>query len=203
LIINECVPKKKKTLLQTIYDKNNSKFTKDKENKKSDEIFWNNLYYNEQFTIDFPEKQKLFSKIKEWINEFYPREAKKRHILSFGFITNPAGQGNFQKWHIDYTDHTSNIFIPLTKCTLKNATQYVRGRRKMKMDEHQNFPDIYSTLEKEFSLGSTNGSIEVCQAVCFPFSILKLFPAVAHRGISNTESFDRVLFFSFNKHWEN
>ncbi len=44
--------------------------------------------------------------------------------------------------------------------------------------------------------------MQVSQLVCKPFSIVKLFPGVIHRGIANEESFDRVLFFvSTNTEW--
>jgi hypothetical protein len=43
---------------------------------------------------------------------------------------------------------------------------------------------------------------QVSQVVCKPFSILKLFPGVVHRGIANEEAFDRILFFiSTNTEW--
>lgn len=41
----------------------------------------------------------------------------------YGFISNPIGSKS-QKWHVDYSNAYSTIFIPLTRVTPENATQY-------------------------------------------------------------------------------
>jgi len=38
-------------------------------------------------------------------------------------------------------------------------------------------------------------SFKLCQTIVKPFSITKLHQSVVHRGIANTENFDRILFF--------
>jgi hypothetical protein len=106
-----------------------------------------------------------------------------------------------QKWHLDYTAETSNLFIPLTKMTCKNGTQYLRsphGKIKSKTIGHGNIthPDVFNYQDPHVLFDTEDTDhFEVCQVISQPFTIWKLFPECIHRGIANGEDYDRVMFF--------
>ncbi len=50
---------------------------------------------------------------------------------------------------MDYSLNASNIFIPMSTITHRNATQFVRGRPKTPMPVSQYYPEPHQLLELE------------------------------------------------------
>ena len=162
-----------------------------------DEISWLNLYTNGKFHKSF-ENSKLKNAMEEWtrnlVVENFPNESD-RVILSYGFLYAPKHGKTTQEWHIDYYKDVSNLFIPLSELTLKNATQFIRGPlnyvRTHNIETGITFfpePNVLMDLEKA-------NHLEVCQIVSKPFNLLKMYPCILHHGIANGEDYDRILFF--------
>ena len=160
--------------------------------KKADMIYWFNLYLNKEFRLDYRQRQAFH----QWVNDIV-REAHhdwpELHIISYNFVINPAGNQNFQPFHYDYKASTSNLFVPLTKITPRNALQFLPKpleRAKASRGIHN---DELGSLEEIMEAEGCD-AIEVSQLICHPFSLIQLFPHTPHRGISNGEDYDRVLF---------
>jgi hypothetical protein len=86
----------------------------------------------------------------------------------------------------------SALFIPLTKLTPLNATQYLSiDYKNLKLDENLYFDGAIQDIMKAEQMSY----IQVSSMIAEPFSVLKMLPRTLHRGISNPEDYDRVLFF--------
>lgn len=154
-----------------------------------DVVFWYNLFVGGQWRPEFQHKEEMERLVNNLMAEFY---REKRYLRTCGFITSPrhGTASKAQAWHYDYTPGTSNIFIPISQLTHKNATQFIRGTRPGPLPASEFFPPPHVLLDDE-----KLDSIEVSQLLAKPFSILKLWPSIMHRGIDNGEDYDRVMFF--------
>ena len=152
-------------------------------------LYWNNLFVNNSWKPEFKKSRSAMQEmVQRLLRECYPGE--KRYVRSLGFITSPAHAQKCQQWHYDYSAGSSNLFIPLTQVTHRNATQFVREQRPEEtLPESQYFEDPYHYLNDK------TPSLEVSQLIARPFSLIKMFPSVMHRGISNGEDYDRIMFF--------
>lgn len=152
------------------------------------EIHWLNLYLNHTFRAEYPQRDALHAWVTETVQAVYAATGEV-HVLSYGFIVNPAGSTKEQLFHCDYSYTSSNLFVPLTPVTLANATQYLRRPLHVaRMDE----VDMIGTLEQIMDLEGLD-AIEVCQLACRPFCLVRLLPDTPHRGIRNQAAYDRVM----------
>ena len=133
------------------------------------EITWLNLFFNQRFTVNHPEQQKLDQFVNQLIKDNSPYQTN--YTISYGFLINPAGSTKYQQFHFDYTTTSTNIFIPMTKVTFKNATQFLRKKMKSKMDYWNNFGEIEDIMEKE-----DIDFLEISQIACKPFLVTKMHP---------------------------
>lgn len=151
-------------------------------------ITWFNVYHGGAYGAAFALREPLTQWVHDLLREFY---AAPRAVLSFGFIMAPRNGRESQQWHFDYAPSVSNLFIPMTVVTHRNATQFVRGAlRRVGMPPSNYFPDPHELFD-----GEGVSHMEVSQIISKPFTILKLAPSVLHRGIANGEETDRLLFF--------
>jgi phosphatidylglycerophosphate synthase len=156
-------------------------------------IYWYNLYLNNAQTQRSAIFDEIYDFVKALLAEMYPGEI--RLIVSYGFIISPANSTENQGWHYDYGPQVSTLFIPMTRTTDKNATQFIENRLKSEMPESNYFPAPAELMNDEGRV-----TLKVSQVISDPFVILKLYPGTCHRGIANLESYERVLFFiSSNK----
>jgi len=151
-------------------------------------INWINMYVNQMQTKKSPLYDATHAFVIDLLKEMYP--GQKRVILSYGFIVSPKNGEENQGWHYDYGYHVSNLFIPMTPVTHKNATQFIEQRIKTPMPESNYFEPPYKLMKNE-----GRSMIKVSQVVTDPFVVLKLFPSTCHRGIANKDDYDRVMFF--------
>jgi hypothetical protein len=157
--------------------------------RQANQVAWLNLYFNQKFTVPHDYQEKLHQLVNKFIAEQY-KDFETIHILSYGFLVNPAGSTKFQQFHFDYTESSSNLFVPMTKVTFKNATQFLRMKMNSKMDYFNNFGEIDEIMEKE-----DVDYVEVSQLACKPYLLTKMHPSTCHRGIANSDDFDRLVFW--------
>jgi hypothetical protein len=152
------------------------------------ELYWLNYYVDRQFVIEFPLRDEFHQWVVSLLNDVYD-DWPEYHILSYGFIISPAGGTVDQRFHYDYTHTSSNIFIPLTKITPLNATQFLRTPLKAHYEDIQWLGDADDLMLKE------GRPIEIHQIIVPPMSLLQLLPGTPHRGIANRDNYTRILFF--------
>lgn len=153
------------------------------------ELYWMNVILNGEIVCDCPR----VSELSQWVNEqmvIATPSWKKRYIVSVSYVVNPPGSTKNQKFHCDYTYTSANLFIPITKTTAHNSTQFIRTPLiNTRMNNYNVFSDDFEDLcESE----CVNG-IEVCQIISNPFSLIYMHPFTPHRGISNTDDYARVM----------
>ena len=113
------------------------------------------------------------------------------HLISYGFVVNPAGSTAEQTFHCDYGVTTSSLFIPLTRVTLNNAMRFIRqplARARPRTT------DAIGTVDEILDLEDAS-VVEVVQLACRPFCLLRLLPGTPHAGIPNREDYDRTMFW--------
>src|SRR5262249_20604475 len=102
-------------------------------------------------------------------------------------------------WHIDYTMDYSTIFVPLTDVTPENALQYAVLPGSMPRQAYEKAAANLDVVDLP-ALVRAGAWVSVRQLLAKPFSVVKLDFGTIHRGIANTGSYDRVLFWvSFKK----
>lgn len=150
-------------------------------------IHWFTLYSRGKFLLPVPES------MLEWINATIKEVFKdrERHIISFGYLVNPASNDSYQPFHIDYSHTDSNIMVPLTPLLTENAPQYLtRPVLKTPVDERNAFPSVAEIAESEGW-----DYVEVGQMTAKPYTLLHMLPGTAHRGIPNKSGQDRIVFW--------
>lgn len=157
--------------------------------EKAESIYWFNIFSEKKFTVDHNFTN--LHKIVEGLVQSVELKPGDKHILRYGFLVNPVGNKSNQPFHTDYGMTDSTIFVPLTAVTERNATQYIT-RRPYKTPL-QKVLDGMSAQELLESEGLE--SIEVRQMVAKPFSVLHMLPGTMHRGVPNTDNFDRIVFY--------
>lgn len=154
------------------------------------DIHWVNLYLNGAFTQEFPLRRQLHDWAVRTTAQVYA-DWPRYHLLAYGFIRSPPGNSDGQPFHCDYTMTSSNLFVPLTRVSVLNATQFVRQPlTRARLNQRAEFGSSTDLLEAEGV-----DAIEVVQLICKPFSLLRLLPGTPHRGIANGEAHDRLMFF--------
>jgi len=151
------------------------------------ELYWLNYYVDQEFVADFPLRDEFHTWVVNTLNEVY-YDWPEYHILSYGFIISPPGGTVDQRFHYDYTHTSSNLFVPLTKLTPLNATQFLRKPLKAHYEDIQWLGDAEDLMRKE-------GPLEIHQLIVPPMSLIQLLPGTPHRGIANRDNYTRVLFF--------
>lgn len=156
----------------------------------ADEIYWLNLYLNRQHLVDHPRRDDLYAWVMRTIAELY-RAWDEVHLLSYGFINNPAHSTKSQKFHVDYSYTSSNLFVPLTPITLLNSFHYLKNPLpNTPMDDLIAFGELEGIMDSEGL-----DFVEVAQIVCRPLSLIRLLPNTPHRGTRNQGDSDRMMFW--------
>lgn len=157
------------------------------------EIFWINLW--QRSSEEEPIAVAGAAELDRWARELVDRAYAGQGVVldGYGFIINPVNSKT-QPWHVDYTMDYSTIFIPLSKLTTQNCTQYAVLPPHTPSD----------VLEKAFAdldVIDLDGLVAACdyvsvrQLLVRPFSIVKMDFGTLHRGIANTGDFERIMFW--------
>lgn len=115
------------------------------------ELYWLNYYVDREFVNEFPLQAQFHELVKSLLDEVRLSLMKllcgslnvmqvyaswdEYHILSYGFIISAPNGTMDQRFHYDYSHTSSNIFVPLTKLTPLNATQFLRKQLRAKYDD--------------------------------------------------------------------
>jgi hypothetical protein len=153
------------------------------------EIHWVNLYLNGALTVDHHLREALHAWVTRIVAEVYA-DWPEVHLITYSFIVNPAGSQEGQPFHCDYAPTSSNLFVPLTEVSVRNATQFIRQPLQRTVPNER---VEYGTLEDILDAEGWD-AVEVTQLVPRPFTLLRLLPGTPHRGIGNGEDYDRVMF---------
>ncbi len=111
----------------------------------------------------------------------------------YGFIINPIGS-KAQRWHVDYTLEYSTIFIPLSRLTPENSTQYAvlppntPAAARARVVANLDVVDLAALVD-------SCDYVSVRQLLAPPFSIIRMDFGTIHRGVANTGDFERVMFW--------
>jgi hypothetical protein len=163
------------------------------ESAKKREIFWINLW--QRSCEEKPMAIEGAADLNSWSRELVDRAYAGQNVVldGYGFIINPVNS-RAQPWHVDYTMDYSTIFIPLSKLTSLNATQYAvlpPGTPANVLKEAFANLDV---VDFE-NLAATCDYISVRQLIAQRFSIIKMDFGTLHRGVANTGDFERVMFW--------
>lgn len=201
------VPQSQQALLRRVYDAARIVLaTAWAESVAKREVFWINLWRraSEEAAVTVDGVDELDRWVRELIQTAYAGEEVQ--LEGYGFIVNPI-DSKAQLWHVDYyTLDYSNLFIPLSKLTTENATQYLVLPPNTPRSTRQALADLPAVDVNE--LLASMDYVTVRQMLARPYSIMKMDFGAVHRGIANTSGFERVLFWisvtraGFNVHAE-
>ena len=188
--------------LRTLREEEKEFLTKVYEDCKTDmptgrtEVCWLNLHIRNEFTLKtFAHNEALHQfvlRLLEEAYEDYPEQFPARHILNYGFIVNPQGSTKTQHFHCDYSETSSNLFIPMTKVTVFNAPQFLPEELKIaRLDGDCNYGRHPEDIMEEEGVDF----LVVNQVISKPWTLLRLNPHTPHRGIPNRDNYDRLMFF--------
>jgi len=157
------------------------------------EIFWINLW--QRSSDEKPIAVEGAGELDRWARELVERAYAGTGVQldGYGFIINPVNSKS-QPWHVDYTMDYSTIFIPLSRLTPQNATQYAV------LPPHTP-PAVIKAAFANLDVIDLDALVAACDYVSVrqllvpPFSIVKLDFGTLHRGIANTGGFERVMFW--------
>jgi hypothetical protein len=157
------------------------------------EIFWINLWQRSGGAA--PMALARASELDAWARDLAARAyaGTGAECDGYGFIINPVGS-RAQRWHIDYNRDYSTIFIPLSRLTPENCTQYVvlpAGAPAVASDRAAANMDAVD-LD---ALVDACDYVSVRQLLARPFSIIKMDFGTIHRGVANTGGFERIMFW--------
>lgn len=157
------------------------------------EIFWINLWQRSGGAG--PIQLEGVTEIDRWARDLADRAYAGEGAAcdGYGFIINPVGS-RAQQWHVDYTMDYSTIFIPLSRLTPENCTQYAVLPANARAAAHQSVSANLDVINLD-SLVDTCDYVSVRQLLARPFSIIKMDFGTIHRGVANTGAFERVMFW--------
>jgi hypothetical protein len=157
------------------------------------EIFWVNLWQRTGGAkpMELPGVAELDLKVRDLAARAYAGE--EAEFDGYGFIINPAGS-KAQPWHVDYTMDYSTIFIPFSKLTPQNCTQYAVLPSTAPIAARERMAANLDVIDLD-ALVEACGHVSVRQLLARPFSILKMDFGTLHRGVANTGDFERIMFW--------
>jgi len=162
------------------------------ERMKSKEIYWINIWQvstgRSQEWNDIARINELEDYVKELFDNWF--DSKTDEFDGYGFIVNPLGSRT-QAWHLDYRAGYASIFIPISPLNPSNATQYIvlpdgtSDIRKRQNPDSVNLEELVNSVD----------FVTVRQMLVKPFSILRMEFDAIHRGITNSGTFNRIVFW--------
>lgn len=156
-------------------------------NKAEGRIFWINIWQRSR-----PEEQMRIAGMEDldrWARGIVARHyaGEGVELDGYGTIVNPVGS-HAQEWHIDYAPDYSTIFIPMSPLTPENTMQYAILPDPPAAFDDPDCVDISA-------LSNTRPWISIRQLIAPCWSMLRMDFGAIHRGIANTGSFDRHMFW--------
>jgi hypothetical protein len=155
--------------------------------RQAGRIFWINIWQRSGSSEKMPVERigELDSWCRDTANRVYDGEPVE--IDGYGLIVNPIGS-RAQEWHVDYTQGYSTLFIPMSEITPENAFQYV-----VCPDTPRELPDLdhidLRALARAFPW------LSVRQLIVAEWSLLRMDFGAIHRGVANSGSHNRSMFW--------
>jgi hypothetical protein len=157
------------------------------------EIFWINLWQRSStaapMAVDGAEELGRWTR--SLVDQIYAGEGVQ--FDGYGFIINPL-QSKTQPWHVDYTMDYSTIFIPLSRLTTHNCTQYAVLPPDAPEAARRTIAADLNAIDFE-ALTEACPFVSVRQLLARPFSIIRMDFGTVHRGVANTGDFERIMFW--------
>lgn len=155
--------------------------------RQAGRIFWINVWQRSGSGERMPigRIDELDSWCRETARRLYAGEAVE--IDGYGLIVNPIGS-QAQDWHIDYTQGYSTIFIAMSEITAENALQYV-----VCPEPPRELPDL-DRIDLR-ALARIYPWLSVRQLLAAEWSLVRMDFGAIHRGVANTGSHDRIMFW--------
>ncbi|HVH45055.1 MAG TPA: hypothetical protein VM925_22030 [Labilithrix sp.] len=156
------------------------------------EIFWINLWQRTGGAPPLPLDRgaELDAWVRSVATDHYDAEID---LDGYGFVINPPGSRT-QAWHLDYSLDYSSLLVPLSPLTPNNAPQYLVLPSSLPLEAYRQAiidPDV---VDLGVLLDAAD-CVSIRQLIAKPFNVLKLDFGTIHRGISNTEPRERVMFW--------
>jgi phosphatidylglycerophosphate synthase len=157
------------------------------DNRAEGRIFWINIWQRSR-----PEERMRIEGVQEldrWAHDLVAEHYAGEGVAldGYGTIVNPVGS-HPQEWHIDYASDYSTIFIPMSPLTPENTMQYaVLPDPPAAFDD----PDCVDLT----ALSNARPWVSIRQLIAPCWSLLRMDFGAIHRGIANTGSFDRHMFW--------
>jgi phosphatidylglycerophosphate synthase len=156
-------------------------------------VFWVNLWQSSgdgmKLAIEGIED------LDHWARQFVARhyDSTRIDLDGYGLIANPVGS-SVQAWHIDYTMDYSTIFIPLTDVSAENALEYVVLPEKLPAGVYERALENLDAIDLGV-LVQNAAWVSVRQLLVKPFTPIRMDFGTIHRGVANTGSYHRILFW--------
>jgi phosphatidylglycerophosphate synthase len=150
-------------------------------------IYWINIWQRSGSGEKLP-----VARVKEldaWARDLVDRHygGEDAELDGYGLIVNPVGS-RAQEWHIDYTRDYSTIFIPMSELTPENTLQYVVLPSPPGSIENPDRVDLNA-------IARSAEWVSIRQLLAPEWSLLRMDFGAIHRGIANTGSHDRNMFW--------
>jgi hypothetical protein len=154
--------------------------------KAEGKIFWINICQGSGGSQKMPLNR--VEELDTWARSVVDRHYAGEDIVldGYGLIVNPIGSLT-QEWHLDYTRDYSTVLIPMSELTPENAVQYLVIPSPVDVEN----PDRVDLNR----IARSAAWVSVRQLLAPEWSLLRMGFGAIHRGIGNTGSFDRTMFW--------
>ena len=120
---------------------------------------------------------------------------KENFVLDgYGFTVNPKTCTKTQKWHIDYHDDYSTVFVPIVNVTPENRLQYLVPSTLLLREDLAIAKADQNNINADYMI-EKGESVTVRQVLGKKFSLMRMDFGTIHRGIANRSGYDRPMFF--------
>ena len=159
------------------------------------EIFWLNVWQDDKDGKETPiPDPEIARTVDAWA-----RSAAKGYcehgalIDGYGFVINPKGSKP-QAWHVDYTTDSAALWIPLTRFTENNATQFIKLPANTPEDVLERIASDVDSVDVD-AMAECIDHYVVEQIAAKPMSVLYMERGTIHRGVANTGPDHRIAFY--------
>lgn len=158
-------------------------------------VFWINLYQLNRESIKIKDFELLASihikNLVSWTHSFVNEKFQMSlKVARIQFIVNPINSRP-QRWHIDYNNDFSAIFIPLVELDCNNSPQFISFPAEGEVDLNKAIINPHNVDLNNISPG--DDSYYSSQVCCGAFSILYMEPGTIHRGVGNKNNIIRPM----------
>lgn len=162
---------------------------------KAGEIFWLNVWQDDDDSENMSLGDDALAADLDALARALAREHAEAGAIvdGYGFIINPVGSKG-QVWHIDYTTDAAVVWVPVSRYTAHNATQFVTLPFDTPKGVLHDLAMCVDLVDLD-ALTRRVPHLRVQQVVAEPMSILFMGRGTIHRGVPNTDAEHRIGFY--------